>query len=88
MLITEVSAVRVLGIPRLDWMDGVNVSLCSSWMTVVAARQCANGRKEWRALVHMQLVEFHSTDFLGFLCSFEPPSRTQVSYQLETGGMP
>ena len=53
VLMAEVSERRVLGRPRLGWMDGVKVALGNSGMTVVAARQCADDRKEWRALVHM-----------------------------------
>ena len=30
-----------------------------------AARQCAKELKEWRALVHMQLNEFHEAVFAG-----------------------
>ena len=33
-------------------------------MTVEAARQCAKDRKEWRALVHMSLNEFHAAIFV------------------------
>ena len=33
-------------------MDGVKVALGSRKMTVEAASQCANDRKEWRALMH------------------------------------
>ena len=53
VLIAEVSGGRVRGRPRLGWMDGVKVALGNRGMTVQAARQCANDRKEWRALVHM-----------------------------------
>ena len=41
-------------------MDGVKVALGNRGMTVEAARQCAKDWKEWRALVHMQLNEFHA----------------------------
>ena len=34
-------------------MDGVKVALGNRGMTVEAVRQCAKGRKEWRALVQM-----------------------------------
>ena len=33
-------------------MDGEKVALGNRGMTVEAARQCAKGRKAWRALVH------------------------------------
>ena len=39
-------------------MDGVKVAFSNKGMTLAAARQCAKNRKEWRALVHMQLNEF------------------------------
>ena len=35
------------------WMDGVKVALGNRGMTAEAAGQCANDRKEWRALVHI-----------------------------------
>ena len=63
MLMAEVSGGRVRGRPRLGWMDGVKVALSNRGMTVEAARQCAKDRKEWRALVHMQLNEFHAANF-------------------------
>ena len=53
VLMTEVSGGRIRGRPRLGWMDGVNVALGNRGMTVESARQCANDRKEWRALVNM-----------------------------------
>ena len=34
-------------------MDGVRVALGSTGMTVEAGLQCAEGRKQWRAQVHM-----------------------------------
>ena len=40
-------------------MDGVNEALGNIGMTVAAARQCAENRKDWRALVHIYLNEFH-----------------------------
>ena len=53
VLMADVSGGRVLGKPRLGWMDGVKMALDSRGMTVEAARQCAKDSKEWRALVHM-----------------------------------
>ena len=53
VLMAEVSGGRVRGRPRLGWMDAVKVALGNRGMTVKAARQSANDRKEWRALVHM-----------------------------------
>ena len=59
---------------EVGWMDGVKVALVNRGMTVEAARQCANDRKEWRALVHMLLNEFHAAIF-GWCCvlSDRPP---------------
>ena len=56
---------RVRGRPRLGWMDGAKVALGNRGMTVeaIAARQCAKDRKDWRALVHMELNEFHVAIF-------------------------
>ena len=54
VLMSEVlSGRRVRGRPRLGLMDGVKVALGNRGMTVEAARQCTEDRKEWRALVHM-----------------------------------
>ena len=68
-------------------MDGVKVALSNTGMTVEAAQQCAEDRKEWRVLVHNQLNEFHEAIFVGpvffrttFLCS--------GGYHMERGGMP
>ena len=44
-------------------MDGVKVALGNRGMAVGAARQCGKDRKEWGALVHMQLNEFHAAIF-------------------------
>ena len=63
VLMAEVSGGRVRGRPRLDWTDGMKVALGNRGMTVEAARQCAKDRKDWRALVHMSLNEFHATIF-------------------------
>ena len=53
MLKAEVSGGRVLGRPKLGWMDGVKVVFGNRGMRVEAARQCAKDEKEWRTLVHM-----------------------------------
>ena len=63
VLMAEVGGGRVRGRPRLGWMDGVKVALGNRGMTVEAARQSAKDRKEWRALVHMKLNEFHAAIF-------------------------
>ena len=49
----KVGGGRVRGRPRLGWINGVKVALGNRRMTVEAARQCGEGRKKWRALVHM-----------------------------------
>ena len=59
VLMAEVSGGRARGRPRLGWMDGVKVALgnrndCGG---------CAKDRKEWRALVLMQVNEFHAAIF-------------------------
>ena len=41
----DVGGGRVLGRPRLCWMDGVKVALGSRGMAVEAARQCAKDKK-------------------------------------------
>ena len=63
VLMAEVSEGRVRERPRLGWMDGVKVALGNRGMTVEAAQQCAKDRREWKALEHMQLNEFHSALF-------------------------
>ena len=46
------------------------------------------GRKEWRALVQMQLNELHAAIFAWpWLCSFGPPSFALVVITWERGGM-
>ena len=49
---------------------------------------CAKDRKEWSALVQMQMIGFHASIIAWFLCSFRPPSRDLESYHLEREGMP
>ena len=44
-------------------MDGMKVARGNRGMTVEAERQCAKDRKEWRAMVHKQLNEFHAAIF-------------------------
>ena len=53
VLMAEVSGGRILGRPRLGWIDCVKVALGNRGMKAEAARQCSKDRKEWRALVHM-----------------------------------
>ena len=53
VLMAEVIGGRVRGRPRLGWLDGAKVALGNRGRMVEAARQCAEDRKKWRALVHM-----------------------------------
>ena len=56
-------------------------------MRAEAARQCAKDRKKWRALVHMQLNEFHAAFYpspLFFLTAFP----CSGGYHLERGLIP
>ena len=53
VLMAKVSGGWVRGMQRLGWKDSVQMALCNREMTVESARQWANDRKEWRALVHM-----------------------------------
>ena len=55
----EVSRRRVLGTPRLRWMDGG-----SKGMTVEAERQCAKDRTKRRSLVLKQKIEFDAAVLL------------------------
>ena len=54
----EVSGTRVQDTPRLGWMDIVKVALGIKGITVEAARQWFKDIKEWRALLHMLMIEF------------------------------
>ena len=62
---------------------GLNVVLGNRGTLVEAARQCEIGRKKWRAMVHMQMIEFHDAILAWFLCSFGQPSIAQVAYYRE-----
>ena len=53
VLMAEVSGARVLGRPRLGWMNGLKVALDNRGVTVEAAGQYAKDRKKSRALMHM-----------------------------------
>ena len=66
VLMADVSGGRVRGRPRLGWIDGVKIALGNRGMTVEEWR--------WRALVHMQLTEFHAVIFaLPCILSDVPP---------------
>ena len=69
-------------------MDGVKVALGNRRMTVEAARQCAKDRKEWRALLHMQLDEFHAAIFASYCVFFLTALSYSGGYHLEMGGIP
>ena len=90
VMMAEVNGGRVRGKPRFGWMEGVKVALGNRGMTVDAARRCARDRNQWRALVRMQMIEFHAAIFAWFLCSFpsDRPPVLWVLIHLETGGMP
>ena len=47
---------------------------------------CAKDRKEWRALVHMWMIEFNASIFV-CLAFFGPPSHALVDYHLTRGGV-
>ena len=51
---------------------------------MMAARQCAKDMKEWRALVHIYMIEIHIDAW--FLFSFKPLSRGLVAYHLDAVG--
>ena len=88
VLMADVIGGRVWGRPRLSWMDGVKMALSGRGNTVEAARQCAKDRKEWRALVHMEMIEF-KVDIFTCTCmrSFGPPSRHLLGYHQRGGGV-
>ena len=87
VLKAEVSRERIRGRPRLSWMDGVQVALGNRGMMVEAARQCAKDRKEWRALVHMKLNEFHAAMFT-WPCGLSDRPPVLWCFHLERVGMP
>ena len=66
--------------------------LCQKWPWVAedggkAARQCAKDGKEWRALMHMEILDYDAAIVSWFLCAFRPPSRPLVAELLERVGM-
>ena len=75
-----VSGGQVRGRSRLGWKDGVKVAFGNRGVSVVAARQCAKDRKEWRALAHLQLL-------LGPMF-FRTALPCSGGYHLEGGAMP
>ena len=60
----------VRGRSRLGWMDDVKVAFGGREMTVEAARHCPKDRKEWKALVHVLMIEFNAAIFCMAICSF------------------
>ena len=50
-------------VTRLGWMDGVKGAFGNRGMMVEASQQCAKDRKECRAMVHMELNNFHTASF-------------------------
>ena len=69
-------------------MDGVKVVLGNRKTTLEGAQQWGIDRKNWKALVIMQMIEFQAAIFAWFLCSLGPSSRALVAYHPETGGLP
>ena len=66
---------RVIGRPRLGWMDDVKVALGNRGMTVEAVRQCEK-RSERVESPGTYVTEWVSRGhFCLALCSFGPPSR-------------
>ena len=63
VLMAEVSGGRVRDRPRFGWMHGVKLTRGNRGLMVEAERQFAKDRKEWIAMVHMELIEFHVTIF-------------------------
>ena len=56
-------------------------------MTAEAARQCGKDRKEWRALVHMELNKFHAPIFAWPYVLLDCPP-CSGGYHMDRGGMP
>ena len=75
------------GRPWLGLIDGVKVALGNREMTLEAARPCAKDRKEWRALVQMQLNEFHGAIF-AWNRFFQTALPCSGGYRLARGSMP
>ena len=84
MLIAEVRGGRVRSRPKLGWIDGEKMAVSSRDMTVDYA-QCAKDVMEWRAFVHMLIIELHAAIFVWFLGSFGPLSRSMVAYIIWRG---
>ena len=57
-------------------------------MTVEAGHQYEYDREEWRALVHMKMIECNMPFLLGFCVLFVLPSCALVACHLERSGMP
>ena len=82
VLMAEVNGWREPGRSRFGWMDSVKVALGIKGMTVEAARQCANDRRQWRSLVHMLLNGFHA-EICAWPCVL--PDHTPVLWWLTPG---
>ena len=54
-------------------MDGLKIALGSRGMAVDAARRYVKDGKEWRALVHISMIEFNAV-IIAWHCSFGPRS--------------
>ena len=87
VLTAEVIGGRVRCRLRLSNIYGVKVALGNIGMTLEAVRQCAKDWNEWRALVHMDLNEFHAALLLGPVFSWTTLP-CSGGYHLERGGVP
>ena len=64
------------------------MTLGSREMTVEAGQQCVKDMKEWRALLHLWMINFNAAIFHMSLHSLRLPSFALMNYHLERGGMP
>ena len=55
---------------------------------IITVEACAKDRKEWRALVHMQLNEFHEAIFAWHCVLSDRPPVLYSGYHLQMGRMP
>ena len=81
VFIEDVSGGQVWGRLRLGWIDGWHEDGLGQQRDDSAAQQCAKDRREWRVLMHMNMIEFNA-----FI--FGQPFHALVDYHLERGGMP
>ena len=87
VLMSEITGGRVRGRPRLGWMDDVKVALGNRIRMVEAAQHCVKDRKEWTAVVHMELNECHAAIF-AWPVFFRTALSCYGCYHPQRGGMP